>query len=305
MARGYFFPSLFLRWEWMIYLLALGSAFLYGAADFTGGLASRRAGTLPVVLFSQASGLALLALLLPLLPAASPIRIDFAWGAVAGLTGGLGVALLYRALAIGTMAVVAPTTAVCAVAIPVLVALLLGERPVPLAAAGIVLGIVSIVLVSQQRSAEPGTRDFTARRRLPVGVGTALLSGVAIGFFFLALARTRSEAGMWPLVASRSLSCVLFAGLAIVGHRPIRMPRAVVLMTVVCGAIDMLANALYLLASRQGQLSIVVTLSSLYPASTVLLARFILGERLNVWQISGVACALAAVALIVSGGQQP
>jgi len=110
---------------------------------------------------------------------------------------------------------------------------------------------------------------------------------------------------MWPLVASRSLSCVLFAGLAIVGHRSIRMPRAVVLMTVVCGAIDMLANALYLLASRQGQLSIVVTLSSLYPASTVLLARFILGERLNVWQISGVACALAAVALIVSGGQQP
>ena len=289
----------------MIYLLALGSAFLYGAADFTGGVASRRVATLPVVLFSQASGLALLVLLLPLLPEASPTRLDFAWGAVAGLTGGLGVALLYRALAIGTMAVVAPTTAVCAVAIPVLVALLLGERPVPLAAAGIVLGIVSIVLVSQQRSAESGPRRATAWGGLPVGVGTALISGVAIGFFFLALARTRAEAGMWPLVASRSLSVVLFTGLAIVGRRSVRMPRAVVLMTVVCGAIDMLANALYLLASRQGQLSIVVTLSSLYPASTVLLARFILGERLNVWQISGVACALAAVALIVSGGQQP
>ena len=289
----------------MIYLLALGSAFLYGAADFTGGFASRRAGTLPVVLFSQASGLALLLLLLPLLPEASPTRLDFGWGAVAGLTGGVGVALLYRALAIGTMAVVAPTTAVCAVAIPVVVALAWGERPVPLAATGIVLGVVSIVLVSQQRSGSSGVRQAAGRNGLPVGVGTALISGVAIGFFFLALAQTRAEAGMWPLVASRSLSAVLFTGIAVAGRRSIRMSRSMVLLTVVCGSIDMLANALYILASRQGPLSIVVTLSSLYPASTVLLARLVLGERLNLWQISGVVCALAAVVLIVSGGQQP
>src|SRR6266850_5607587 len=116
----------------MAYLLALGSALLYGAGDFTGGLASRRAGTIPVVFLSQLSGLLALALLLPMLPAASPSRADLLWGAAAGLTGGIGVALLYRALAIGIMAVVAPTTAVCAVAIPVLVSVLLGERPVPL-----------------------------------------------------------------------------------------------------------------------------------------------------------------------------
>jgi drug/metabolite transporter (DMT)-like permease len=137
----------------MVYLLAIGSAMLYGAADFTGGLTTRRAGAIPVVLLSQASGLLLLALILPLLPHASPSRPDLFWGAVAGLTGGIGVALLYRALAIGTMAVVAPTTAVCAVAIPVVVSVLLGERPLPLAIAGIVLGIVSIVLVSRQQAA--------------------------------------------------------------------------------------------------------------------------------------------------------
>ena len=115
----------------MAYLLAIGSALLYGAADFTGGLTTRRAGTIPVVILSQASGLVLLALILPLLPHASPSRPDLLWGALAGLTGGIGVALLYRALAIGTMAVVAPTTAVCAVAIPVVISLLLGERPGP------------------------------------------------------------------------------------------------------------------------------------------------------------------------------
>ena len=120
----------------------------------------------------------LLALLLPVLPSASPSRDDLLWGAAAGLTGGVGVALLYRALAIGTMAVVAPTTAVCAVAIPVLVAGLLGERPVPLAIAGIALGIISIILVSQQQTAHwrRATRS-SSRRAAATGRG----HGVRLG----------------------------------------------------------------------------------------------------------------------------
>ncbi|HEU5220035.1 MAG TPA: hypothetical protein VFU23_15355, partial [Gemmatimonadales bacterium] len=94
----------------MVFLLAIASAVLYGAADFTGGLATRRAATIPVVLLSQASGMVLLALILPVLPPAHPSRADLLWGVAAGLTGGIGVALLYRALAIGAMSVVAPTT---------------------------------------------------------------------------------------------------------------------------------------------------------------------------------------------------
>ena len=285
----------------MIYLLALGSALLYGAADFTGGLATRRFATIPVVILSQFSGLVFLLLLLPLLPDASPSRADMLWGAIAGLTGGVGVGLLYRALAIGTMAVVAPTTAVCAVAIPVVVSVLLGERPGPVAVGGIALGIVSIVLVSRQTSGQTHGGPV-ATGKLPPGVGTALISGIAIGFFFLALAQTRSEAGMWPLVASRLLSVVLFGAIALLGKQSVRMPRPILLLAGVCGIIDMLANALYVLAARGGPLSLVVTLSSLYPASTVLLARLILHERLNFWQISGVGCALAAVVLIVRGG---
>jgi drug/metabolite transporter (DMT)-like permease len=134
-------------------------------------------------------------------------------------------------------------------------------------------------------------------------VGTALASGVAIGFFFLALAQTGPGAGMWPLVASRLVSVTLFGAVAIAGGRSLRMPARVAALVVVAGVVDMFANALYLLAARQGPLSIVVTLSSLYPASTVLLARVVLRERLSPWQITGVGCALVAVVLIVSGGR--
>lgn len=282
----------------MIYLLAIGSALLYGAADFTGGFTTRRVGMLPVVILSQASGFLLLALLMPVLPAATAARPDLLWGAAAGLTGGIGVALLYHGLGIGRMAVVAPTTAVCAVAIPVVVAMLLGERPQPLALAGIGLGIASIVLVSQQ--AASGTGPDAAKRSS--GVGIALASGVMIGFFFLALAQTRREAGMWPLLVARLVSVTFFLGLALAGRRSIRMPAGVLALVAVGGVIDMLANALYMLAAQQGPLSTVVTLSSLYPASTVVLARVVLGERLNLVQVSGVGCALAAIVLIVSGG---
>ena len=287
----------------MSYLLALASAILYGAADFTGGLATRRAGTIPVVFLSQVSGLVLLALLLPLLPDASPSRADLLWGLGAGLSGGVGVALLYRGLAIGRMAVVAPTTAVCAVAIPVMVSVLLGERLVPLAVAGISLGIVSIVLVSQQTAPAPGDSATASPGRLPPGVGIALVSGVAIGFFLLSLAQTRPEAGLWPILASRLLSSVFFGIGALAGRHPLKMPPRLLTLVLVCGAVDMLANALYLLAVRQGPLSVVVTLASLYPASTVLLARVVLGERLNLRQVAGVGCALAAIVLIVSGGR--
>ncbi|MEO7238486.1 MAG: DMT family transporter [Gemmatimonadales bacterium] len=287
----------------MIYLLAIGSALLYGAADFMGGLTTRRVGTIPVVLISQGSGLIVLALILPLLPHASPSRADLLWGGVAGLTGGIGVALLYRALAIGTMAVVAPTTAVCAIAIPVVISVLLGERPVPLTLAGIGLGVASIVLVSQQQTAKAEHPELPSRPSRRAGVGAALASGVAIGFFFISLAQTGSDAGMWPLVVARLVSVLLFGTVAVAGRVSIRMPARMAALAIVCGVIDMLANALYLLAGRLGPLSVVVTLSSLYPASTVLLARVVLGERLSPLQISGVGCALAAVLLIVSGGR--
>ena len=282
----------------MAYILALGSAALYGAADFLGGVASRRESTVVIVLTSQGVGLLLLALILPLLPDAAPSASDLAWGGLAGLAGGVGVALLYRALAVGRMAVVAPVTAVCAVAIPVTVGVFMGERLAGLTVVGVGLALVAIVLVSQQGAEAPAGRRAGG---VPRGVGLALASGVAIGLFFLALAETDARAGMWPLVAARAASVTFFGAMALVIGQPLRMAAPVIRIAVAAGVIDVCANALYLLATRYGPLSVVVTLSSLYPASTVVLARMILGERLNAWQAVGLACALTAIALIVGG----
>jgi drug/metabolite transporter (DMT)-like permease len=128
------------------------------------------------------------------------------------------------------------------------------------------------------------------------------MSGIAIGLFFLCLARTSHDAGLWPLVAARVVSISLFSVLAILGRRSLRMPARVGATAMAGGALDMLANLLYLIATRYGPLSLVVTLASLYPASTVLLARVTLGERLSRAQTVGVICALVAVVLIVSKG---
>ncbi len=280
----------------MAFLLALASAIFYGSADFLGGVVSRRVAAIPVVLLSQAAGLVVVLLLLPLLPAASAAPADLWWGAAAGLTGGIGVGLLYYALAIGTMSVVAPTTAVAAVAIPVVTSIALGERPGLLAIAGIVLGVGAIVLVSQPSSTN-------AQPVRPRGVGSALAAGVGIGLFFLTLAQTSAAAGLWPLVAARSVSVALGGLVALARRNSLRMSASLGALTILGGLLDMTANALYMLAAQMGSLSLVVTLSSLYPAATVLLARSVFGERLSGWQWVGVLCALVAVVLIVAGGR--
>jgi drug/metabolite transporter (DMT)-like permease len=291
----------------MVFLAALASSALYGAGDFLGGLASKRASTAWVVAISQASGLLVLVTGVGLLAEAEPMPADFGWGAAAGLSGTLGVALLYRALAIGTMGVVAPITAVCAVALPVLVSIARGQRPSALALTGIALAMVAIVLVSQQQpagpSAVPAPRSIGG---LQAGVPHALLSGVAIGIFFIVLAEARAESGLWPLVGARGVAvpaCLLVGALG--AGTPLRAtPRAAVLTAAAAGIVDMTANVLYLLASRLGSLPVVVTLSSLYPASTVVLARLVLGERLHRTQTIGMLCALIAVALIVAGSER-
>lgn len=280
----------------MTSLYALIAAITYGAADFLGGIATRRAAMLGAVLVTQGSGLAFLLMATPLLPDARVTRPDLAFGALAGVTGSIGVGLLYLALAIGPMTVVAPITAVCAAIVPLGIGLALGERPHPLAAVGVVLALLAVAFLSQSDGPAPGGTNTGSG--LGRGVRVALASGIAIGFFFTALAQTSAEAVLWPLVVSRSVSVTLFLALALATGRPAGVPRAALAPALACGALDMVANAFYLAAVRQGQLGLVATLASLYPASTVLLARIVLGERLGKWQQVGVACAIVAVVLI-------
>jgi len=268
------------------------SSVTYGAADFLGGLGARRTSTLWVVVISQAAGLLLVLVAAPLLPGRlSPNSTG--WGVVAGLAGGGGVALLYHALSIGVMSVVAPTTAVCAIGVPVLVGFSLGERPAPLAVLGILLAVVAIVLVSQSAGGAAPAAD--ARR----SIGIAVASGILIGLFLVALERGGEQAGLWSLLVARVVSVVCFSAAAVILRPPRPSGSDLGLITVV-GLIDMLANILYVMAVRQGSLSIVATLTSLYPATTVVLARLILHERLRALQKLGVACAGVAIVLIVT-----
>jgi drug/metabolite transporter (DMT)-like permease len=285
----------------MIELLALASAILYGSADFFGGLTARRANTIATVIWSQFAGLVLLLLVLPFLPASTVSSRDWTWGFVAGFSGGIGVAFLYRALAVGTMAVIAPTTALIAAIIPVLFAFAIGERLRPLTLAGVALALLAIFLVSRPPALE-NSPVGERRTGFPPGLGLSLLSGVSVGIFFLSLARTSTAAGMWPLIAARISSISLFVMIAIAAKRTLLMNRIAARTATLGGALDMAANAVYMTAARIGPLSIVVSLASLYPASTVLLARVILREHLSRAQIAGIACALLAVILIVSNG---
>jgi drug/metabolite transporter (DMT)-like permease len=193
------------------------------------------------------------------------------------------------------MSVVAPTTAVTGVAIPVLTSLALGERLGLLPVLGMALGVAAIVLLSVSPSPTVRASDR------PSGLGPALLAGLGVGVFLLTLAQTHREAGLWPLFTDRIASVGFFLVVVAVGRRSMRMPLSLAALATGGGSLDMIANALYLIAVRIGPFSPIVTLSALYPAGTVLLARVVLGERLSTWQTVGVVTALVAVALIVGG----
>jgi drug/metabolite transporter (DMT)-like permease len=228
------------------------------------------------------------------------------WGAASGAAGGAGVALLYRALAAARMSVVAPITAVEAAAVPVLWGLLIGEQPGALALGGVVVALVAVVLVSAAPEAAPapGVPDQAPPPRPLLrrpGTVDALGAGLAFGLFFLLLDRAGAGAGLWPLVAARVVSVGLLGGLAVARRRSLRPPPGSLPVIVGAGALDMLANLAYLLATGEGLVSLVAVLTSLYPASTVLLARVVLGERLVRLQVTGLGLAALGVVLITVG----
>ncbi|MDF5753308.1 EamA family transporter [Spongiactinospora sp. TRM90649] len=276
-----------------VVVLATACALVYGAADFFGGLATRRSRLLAVVVLSQVAGLGFIAALAGALPG-TPSAGALLWGMAAGIMGAAGLVLFYRALARGTMSVVAPTTATTSAAMPVLFGLLSGERPEALALAGVALALVSVLMVS--RAPGGGTvRESTGP------LLAALAAGAGFGGFFILLAQAPAEAGIWPLMGARFASITLVALLALATGRTLRPGGGAVPTIVVAGVLDMAANVLYLLAAQRGLLSLVAVLVSLYPATTILLARYVLRERLHPTQTVGVVAALAAVALIAAG----
>jgi uncharacterized membrane protein len=271
-------------------LLGVLVALSYGAGDFLGGLATRSQAVATVVAASQAAALVLLVVVVPSEGSA------FAWGdvglgAAAGTVGVVGILLLYEGLATGAMGVVAPVTAVGAAVVPLVVGLATGERPDPLALVGAAIALGAVALV-----AGGGPVSGASARPLLLAVG----AGAAFGLVFVLLGATDESSGFWPLLGGRVASVgLLVTWLARSGtpFTPLRGTRRVV---VGAGLLDVTANALYLLAVREGLLSLVAVLSSLYPAATVVLARVVLHERLKPAQLAGLGLGLAGVTLIAA-----
>lgn len=291
-------------------LLAVLSAAMWGSADFMGGLSSRSNVPVVVTWLSQLVGLVTIVVAALLVAAERVTASDLGWGAAAGLAGAVGLLLLYSGLARGPMSVVAPVTSVVGAVVPAVAGLLAGERPPPVGVVGIVVALPAIVLVASA-TGEPELVAGRRPRTEPVVIAQALGSGLMFGLFFVFVDRSGSGAGMWPLVGARCASVALLT-VTVLAYRlhSGRRGEAVGLglaaggwpLVAGAGALDVAANAVFLLASRRGQLSEVAVVAAMYPAATVVLARFALREQFSRPQALGLGLAALAVGLVAYGG---
>lgn len=273
------------------------TAVSFGVADFFGGIAARRWPPMWVAAAAQVVGLPILLPLLLFLPGTAPVAVDLGWGALAGVTSGIGIMLLYRALAAGPMNVAAPTAAVVSSVVPVVTGLLLGERPGAVALGGVVCGLIAVAVVG---ATAPEDEERGPSSSLRTGV-ISVVAGVLLGTTAVIFGQSTSDAGLWPLVAARTVASAMLGVVIVVSARPERAApgepsgRRLALLT---GVVDTIGSVFLVLALQRGLLTLVPVIASLYPAFTVLLARFVLQERIGRTQAVGLGLAGAAIVLI-------
>lgn len=277
----------------MAIVLALLSALAYGTSDYVGGRASRRASPLTVALAGELTIVPITLIGVTLLEDGPFTAGALWWGLLAGVAGTAGVIGLYAALSRGSMTVVAPITGVVAAVLPVVVGLLTGDRPGPLALGGIVVALVAVAAIG----------GAVGVLHQPVSAATVILAVVVGGLFgtlFVAFAQT-DDGGLWPLMSARFGSGPLVVVAYLIARRrgaaePLGPETWRV--GVAIGALIVLANTAYLLSTREGLLAVVAVVVSLYPASTVLLASVLDGERSSRSQLVGMVMAAVAVSMI-------
>ena len=282
----------------MAAFLAIISAALFGAGDFFGGLASRRTGIFSVIAIAHLIGLFVILLVAPFM-ADQFLLNDFFRGSLAGILGLIGIALIFHALQRGPMTIVAPITSIASAVIPVIWGTTHGENLSPMHIVGISIGMTSIYLISQARN--QNTKEETTTALPPWLITESLLSGLCFAGFYIVIDGTSSSSEPWPLVAARltSVCCLLLIG--VFTNKTLRVDSSVLPLIFWSGALDTVANLTFLMATNRGMLSIVSVLTSLYPATTIVLAKWVLKEHLTRIQILGLLGALTATALIASG----
>ncbi len=275
-------------------VLALLGAMSWGTGDFFGGLASRRAHVLTVLVVSQAVGLFGVAAWALASGDAPPGIGDMLPAAGAGAAGAAGLAALYRGMAIGAMGIVAPISAVSP-AVPLGVDLLRGDAPAGIQWAGIATALAGVVLLAR----EPGGSARGAG--LAAGVSLALVAALGFGLFVVGLDAASDGGATWAVVVARTSSTVLALCAVLVVSVPVRPPRSLLPALAAVGLFDTTANALVAVATTYGSAGIVAVLSALYPLTTIVLARIFLAERLDRHRRVGGVLALAGAALVAIG----
>jgi len=246
---------------------------------------------LAVVLVSQLVGTVIAVVLALVRGETMPLSSDVPWSVAGGIAGGIGIVALYHGLATGRMGVVAPVTGVFAAAIPVVFGVLTEGLPSWLVVAGIGLAIVAVILVSRVDDDRTG----------PSGIGVALIAGVAIGSFGIAISQLSDGHTFGPLTIIRTTQAALIVGVIVIGRQAWRADRSWIPAMIGVGALDMAGNAAFILAVQAGSLAIAAILSSLYPVTTVILATLFLRERVTRAHAAGIALAAVAIVCIAAG----
>jgi len=273
-------------------LLALGGAACWGVGDFLGGLSSRRLAVLTVLVVSQAIGLAGMLVWVVADGEPFPGIVELLPAAAAGIAGLVGLAALYRGLAVGAMGIVAPISAASPI-VPLAVDASKGVVPAALQWLGIALVLAGIVTLSREPSAGSG--------RMAAGAGLAMLAALGFGLFVVGLDAGADESAAWAVVAARATAVSIALPAALVTRSSLRPPRGALPMLVGVGVFDTGANVLVATATTHGAAGIVAVLGALYPVVTVILAWVVLGERLSPTKRAGGAIALAGAAFVAAG----
>jgi len=270
-------------------LYGILSAASWGAADFIGGIATKRTAAYRVLYLAEVASLVPFLALAIILGEPLPPITDLLWGALASLVGLAGLTLLYRALADGKMSTTAPISALLAALIPAIFGFLTLGLPPLTTLIGFGLAFGAVWLISQTDSLK--WRFTFTDLRLP------LLSGIFFGFYFVLLHNATQNAFFWPLVSARLAGSIAFGLYALITRQPALPPRELWGYSIVNGIIDISGNAFFVLSAQAGRMDVAATLGALYPASTVLLAWIFLKEKISTIQALGILLAFAAIVL--------
>jgi len=266
---------------------SLAAVFAWGASDFLGGYASRRANAFVVTTVAHSSGLILMCTLASVTRAPFPSWHSLGWAVAAGTSGGTALAIFYRALAMGRMGLTAPVAALLGAAIPTAVGLFTEGFPGTLRVVGFVLAGLGIWLIS--RTEDGGGSE---------GIGLAALAGVGFAGFYLGMREAGDASALWLATLTRTGGLIVTASIVILQKSFREITTDSARCGMLAGFLDVSGTALFVRASETGRLDSAVVLTSLYPAVTVLLARLILREHFTRWKLVGMLAAMLAVPLI-------